>query len=258
MVQFLNYISIICNCNRFTVQCCFLISILVSIFVLFGAIVFSVIYVIATLGSEPAKVYVGEIENGEAIDLNFNINNCPRMNTFPFENVYSILQLNLRTDSESSESLLLHYYAGKDNNDIYTNLLSTCASTPGSVCALRFPVFHSRFFAVVVPSTITTRNNSIQFTWDCDFWIQPAQVSSLSLLIISLILLLIFLLIYFSCLSIRCAKYLEEKREHFQSQKGYNTNTIAMEFREELAFPEYPSATPFVESISAENQIKYV
>ena len=258
MVYFLTYISTICECNKFTVQCCFLISILVSIFLLFGAIISSVILIMTSLTTDPSNIYVGEIKDGEPSDLNFNIDVCPRMNIFPYENVYRILQLNLQTDSESSESLLLHYYEGKDENNIYTNLISTCASVPGSVCTLRFPISQSHFFAVVVPTTKNIRNNSIQFIWYCDFWINPAKICSICFLVISLTLLLIFILVYYSCLSIRYAKYLEEKIDYSQPQKGFNSTAVAMEYREEFVCPEFPSTTPIVGSTPVESQIKYV
>ena len=226
---------------------------------MFGAIVSSVILAMAVLTTETSKTYVGEIKGNEPIDLNFNIDVCPRMNHFGYENVYSILQLNLRTDSESSESLLLNYYQGKNENNMHTNLIATCASIPGTVCTLRFPIFHTRFFAVVVPSTRNDRNSSAQFIWYCDFWINPAKVCSLCFLILTLSLLLIILFIYYSCLSIRCAKYLEEKREPLPSQKAYNSTTVAMEYKEEFTFPDFPpSTTPFAESTPAESQIKYV
>ena len=244
MVKFIQYISTLYGYSRLTVKSFLVTSLIIFVVTFLSIIISSVLLSISILSLEKSKIYIGDVKNGESFNLNFDITICPKINLLSSGEDFDYLQLNLRTDSKASESLLLHYYAG-ENDHGYTNLISTCVSAPGTTCSLTFPRFSSNFIVVVSPTTQTDRINSTQFIWYCDHRENPVKTGSLSSLVISLIFLTILIFLFHNCCTIWCVKALQDR----------NQDPPQMVSLPSFAHPEdrYPASNPITPST-----IKYV
>lgn len=217
MVGFIQYISALCGYSKQTVKCCFIALFALFVLTLLSIIISSVLLSISVLSLESSKIYIGDIQNGDSFNLNFDIAICPKVNLLSSGDAFYYLQLNLRTDAQATESLLLHYYAG-ENDHGYTNLISTCVSAPGISCSLTFPLYYSHFIAVVSPTTQIDEYNSTQFIWYCDYWMNPVKTGSLSSLVISLFLLIILIIFFHNCCAFWFVKTLQDRNQDLQSQ----------------------------------------
>ncbi|KAI6659189.1 hypothetical protein LOD99_14863 [Oopsacas minuta] len=240
MVKFISYLSTLCGCTTCTIKYCFLAITLIFILLLISLIISSVLLAISILSVSSPITYIGDIVNGEEFDLNFNLEMCPKFSLFLFNDKFYYLQLNLLTDSGATESLLLHYYAGR-NDQGYTNLISTCASAPGVTCSLNFPIHHTHFLAVVVPSTRNSKYNQTQFIWYCDYWENPVKVASFCTLIISLVLIVIISLFYYNCCSIWVLKCLQKRSPDSFPQAN---SPIPLDYIDNVPFKELPTTQP--------------
>ena len=163
------------------------------------AIASIVIILLAKLSEQPPSELHGSVEENKMIELEYNINNCPRVSFFYSNPSEQTLFLRVIPDSQSTVGVTLSFFRYSIDNTTYFERITSCFATPASQCSIEIPKNRLPHAVLAADSNMDETVDTVLFRWECMYTTNVPLITGIVFLIVSVFILLTVI----SCFSLR-------------------------------------------------------